>query len=72
MVKKAREALDATVAEKESAQLKRNRAEAAKDDDLEFANILDGSDGIPGGVGNFDFDMSDFELDSVGSSRTPE
>jgi len=72
VVRKAKENLDARVAEKESAQLRLARAESAKDDDLEFANIMDGSEGIPGGTGSFDFDMSDFELDSVGSSRSPE
>lgn len=72
VVEKAQETLNARVAEKEAAQLRLARAESDKDDDLEFANVMDGSDGIPGGTGSFDFDLSDFELDSVGSSRTAE
>jgi len=39
---------------------------------LELDAIEDGSDGIPGGVGSFDFDMSDFQLEDVGSRSTPE
>lgn len=42
------------------------------DDDVELASLETGEDGIPGGVGSFDFDMSDFELDEVGKKRTPE
>lgn len=72
VVEKAQETLNARVAEKEAAQLRLARAESDKDDDLEFANVMDGSDGIPGGTGSFDFDLSYFELDSVGSSRTAE
>ena len=47
-------------------------AEAKVDDDLDLDAIEDGSEGIPGGVGSFDFDMSDFELEDIGQQRTPD
>lgn len=63
-----REAIEA----KKSAQSTLAMAESKVDDDLELDAIEDGTDGITGGVGSFEFDMSDFELDDVGSRRTPE
>ena len=68
---KAKASLQGAIDSKKEAVAKLSKAEAAKDDDIELEALENGNDGIPGGIGSFDFDMSDFELDEVGKRRTP-
>lgn len=63
--------MELAISAQKSAQQNVSRRKAENDKDIDFDSVETGNDGIPGGTGSFDFDLSEFDLSSgAGGRRT--